>query len=411
MLYRNVLNSFDCNWFNSNLSDWRIWFSVYHNHFRRRGRFFNCFENLSVNFGNYTQWNVSKVSNLECFNISWSSWTNCRSKIVMRSICKFNRNIFNSINTDWMNSLVLDWYKMLISNFKNRGSLFINWKQNFWNLTNWNVSLSFSGDWCNSGCWKTWIFEYFTCWGSINWDVSNSIFNDWFSRWFVCHWDVIDITNFNGWMRNFFSCWLYFIFKDWLEYFWNSVQWNVCYVSDFENIDGSIFVWSNSSWFINWFRSLLDWNIRNSFNNNWLYIFLSYWNVVTTIYFNHNFWLICSRQSFWDLSWNFCGSSNFTCILVFKDRLESFRNYIYRNVCFVSDFESTNLFISFRMNWRRSVYMRRCNMDWNVSLTFNDDWFSVLFYRNVEFTVDLNNWRSDFFDWFETLSINFWNYI
>jgi len=178
MLYRNVLNSFDCNWYNSNVSDWRIWFSIYQNHFRGRGRFINCSENLSVNFRNYAQWNVSKVSNLECCNISWSSWTNCRSKIVMRSICKFNRNIFNSINTDWMNSLVLDWYKMLISNFKNRCSLFINWKQNFWNLTNWNISLSFSGDWCNSRCWKIWIFEYFTSWGSINWDVSYSIFND-----------------------------------------------------------------------------------------------------------------------------------------------------------------------------------------------------------------------------------------
>ena len=226
--------------------------------------------------------------------------------------------------------LVMKRNIVVISDFKNWCCLLKSRYQNFWNIANWNISLIISGNWWNCTGWQIWIFEFFSCWCYFNWNIGYSIFNYRFSCCFVCYWNIVCVTNFNSWMTNFFFYWFswnLFIFKDWLEYFRDNIQWDVSNVSNFKSINCSIFIWTNCRWFIYISWCLIDWNIIFSFNDNWLNFFVINWNIMTIINFDYYLRLFFHSLNFWNWLWNLW-SRSFMHLLIFKYMLNFFWDYI-----------------------------------------------------------------------------------
>jgi len=228
--------------------------------------------------------------------------------------------------------------------------------------------------------------------GSFYWNVSNTTYINFFD---ICswNWNEILIINFNDY-KWFFLNW-FCIFECWSIFFWNRINWNVCFSVNFKCIKRTWSLWLyNSSINILCWIYFTNWNVSNSIMSNWFYSFILDWFIKIFIYFNcyrslHN-WLYRSNSLifekwkiiFWNCrNWNKCLISDCECI--------------NRSSCF------WNYWSSFNFKWFWLF------LYWNICFTINYYWFSCFILNwNIFFIIDNNNriWSCFWSQWNKFLS-------
>lgn len=148
---RNVFYTFDCNRFNSLISNWNVvlvinsdsgswnyWLFIRENF---------EFEKLFVNFWNNMNWYVCYFSISKCVYfirwIDWDHWFSSRwsSSVNWNKSGSVNHNLSVSSIGDWFVSLSINFNCMFFSVCFCDRNLFVteNWSVNFWNNGNWNI--------------------------------------------------------------------------------------------------------------------------------------------------------------------------------------------------------------------------------------------------------------------------------
>lgn len=131
------------------------------------------------------------------------------------------------------------------------------------------------------------MFNVFIIFNLINRNIDNIIPCDWLDC-FICNWNIVLIVDFNHNFWNWFHCWNYRVSKYWFVNFWNNIYWNVCFVSEIENIDLSIKWCLNSFWNIVCLSSRFNWDIWYFVNYNRAESLICNWNIITSIDSNNS---------------------------------------------------------------------------------------------------------------------------
>ena len=151
--------------------------------------------------------------------------------------------------------------------------------------------------------------------------------------------------SFDSWFfGSSFFCW----FKCRSVYFWNYVEWDVSDLSNLESFNVSRSFWDDSRSFMSRFWSCMDWNIGDSFDNNWFHSFIFNWNVVLSINSNRSldWWLFV-----WNLNlFGFCFFDSWFFIIMLRLNRHGSSNYILIFISYISWFDwHQNIFaISFQ---------------------------------------------------------------
>ena len=301
---RNIFDSINFNWFNIFFRfNWNkeisINFNCSCNWFRSRfsKRLNIDCENRLINFWNRWNRNESAVSNFNCiyfFNIIWfNHW------FILNIMCMMNWNKCNSINYySWISSIQYRciWFSIDINCYgfciffcSSNWLVLEYWCIYFRDNFQWNVCLVslFDSFYFSFLLWLDWMFDIFSIFNLFNRNIDNIILCDWLDC-FVCNWNEMLIINFDYNFWYWFYCWDNWVSKYWFINFWNNIYWNVCLVSEIENIDFSIKWCMNSFWNVVCFSSRFNWNIWYFVNDNRTESFISDWNIMTTIYFNNS---------------------------------------------------------------------------------------------------------------------------
>jgi hypothetical protein len=215
---------------------------------------------------------------------------------------------------------------------------------------------------------------------------------------------IVDMNHVIGivWYSNFLG-----LLKQGFIYLWNHIEWYICYVTNIEGINLSLFLWRDVSWWSNLFlTSFSNWYKCNSINNNWLNISNFDWNIMETVDFYN--WVWRSNMFFfrfemstliwlYDFRLRYFRFSNDFC---FEFGSEFFRNHRDWDVSDISFHKWVNMSFFQRQYWISSSNLSLCSFsNWNVSLAIEYNWFWLLRNWNVMLSIDLNNRMSNNFYW------------